>query len=55
MWLGDSEMNEDDGRTFAEARDTACKLGNFLVPIEYNAGVSKFRRGVEEGKRPGRV
>ena len=52
MWLGDSEMNEDDVRTFAEARDTACKLGNSLAPIEYKAGVLKFRRDIAEGKRP---
>ena len=45
-------MNGDDGHTFTEARYTACKLVNSLVPIKYNACVLKFRRDVAEGKRP---
>ena len=41
-------MNWDDGRTFAETRYTACKLGHSLVPIKYSACVLKFKRGVAE-------
>jgi hypothetical protein len=45
-------MNGDDGHTFTEARYTACKLGNSLVPIKYSACVLKFRRGVAEDRSP---
>jgi hypothetical protein len=45
-------MSGDDGRIFAEARDTAFKLGNSLAPIEYSSGFLKFRRDVADGNRP---
>ncbi len=48
-WLDDNEMNGDDSYASTEAHSTACRTRHFLIPIECNAGVITFEKGIVDG------